>query len=187
LGITRVATLLLPPPKWHKTRHDWTKNETANSQTTVWVPFTPLHRNNCMMSNLRRRLISWHAWCIDYWYQPNNIMNDQFKSNYALLVRSEEKGRGVLDALTDKLWGNANSRMEMSATPAQDVYEIRPRKDRDGFDLIGDLGPARETLARARESRGVVSRARGTLTQLLGIVDHLRRRFACVKPCAHLL
>jgi hypothetical protein len=65
-------------------------------------------------------------------------MNDQFESNYALLVRSEEKGRGVLDALTDKLWGNANSRMEMSATPAQDVYEIRPRKDRDGFDLIGD-------------------------------------------------
>jgi hypothetical protein len=34
--------------------------------------------------------------------------------------------------------GNANSRMEMSATPAQDFYEIRPRKDRDGFDLISD-------------------------------------------------
>ena len=71
-------------------------------------------------------------------------MNDQFESNYGLLVRSEEKGRGVLEALTDKLWGNANSRMEMSATPAQDVYEIRPRKERDGFDLIGDrlrVGP----------------------------------------------
>ena len=26
----------------------------------------------------------------------------------------------------------------MSATPAQDVYEIRPREERDGFDLIGD-------------------------------------------------
>ena len=65
-------------------------------------------------------------------------MNDQCESNYALLVRSEEKGRGVLEALTDKLWGNANSRMEISATPAQDVYEIRPRKDRDGFDLISD-------------------------------------------------
>ena len=39
---------------------------------------------------------------------------------------------------SDKLLGDANSRMEMSATPAQDVYEIRPRKDRDGFDLIGD-------------------------------------------------
>ena len=33
---------------------------------------------------------------------------------------------------------DANSRMEMSSTPAQDVYEIRPRNDRDGFDLIGD-------------------------------------------------
>jgi len=26
----------------------------------------------------------------------------------------------------------------MSATLAQDLYEIRPRKDRDGFDLISD-------------------------------------------------
>ena len=65
-------------------------------------------------------------------------MNDQFESDYGLLVSSEDKGRGVLEALTDKLWGNANSRMEMSATPAQDVYEIRPREERDGFDLIGD-------------------------------------------------
>jgi hypothetical protein len=65
-------------------------------------------------------------------------MNDRFESNYGLLVRSEEKGRGVFEALSDKLWGNANSRMEMSATPAQDVYEIRPREERDGFDLIGD-------------------------------------------------
>ena len=65
-------------------------------------------------------------------------MNDQFKSNYGRLARSKQKGRGVLEALTDKLWGNANSRMEMSATPAQDVYEIRPREERDGFDLIGD-------------------------------------------------
>ena len=28
--------------------------------------------------------------------------------------------------------------MEMSATPTQDFYEIRPRKDQDGFDLISD-------------------------------------------------
>ena len=28
--------------------------------------------------------------------------------------------------------------MEMSATPSKTVYEIRPRKDRDSFDLIGD-------------------------------------------------
>ena len=28
-----------------------------------------------------------------------NIMNDQFESTYALLARSEEKGRGVLEIL----------------------------------------------------------------------------------------
>jgi hypothetical protein len=33
---------------------------------------------------------------------------------------------------------DANSRMEMSSTPAQDVYEIRPLNDRDGFGLISD-------------------------------------------------
>jgi hypothetical protein len=65
-------------------------------------------------------------------------MNDRFESNYGLLLRSKQKGRGVLEALTDKLWGNANSRMEMSASPAQDVYQIRPREERDGFDLIGN-------------------------------------------------
>jgi hypothetical protein len=65
-------------------------------------------------------------------------MNDRFESNYGLLVRSKQKGRSVLEALTGKLWGNANSRMEMSANPTQDVYEIRPREERDGFDLIGD-------------------------------------------------
>jgi len=27
------------------------------------------------------------------------LMNNQFESNYALLVRSEEKGRGVLEAV----------------------------------------------------------------------------------------
>jgi hypothetical protein len=58
-------------------------------------------------------------------------------------MRTNQNSLGLLGALSDKFWGNANSRMEF-ATPAQDVYEIRPRKDRDGFDLIGDrlrLGP----------------------------------------------
>ena len=35
-------------------------------------------------------------------------------------------------------WWDANRQMEMSSTPAQDVYEIRPRQDRNGFDLISD-------------------------------------------------
>jgi hypothetical protein len=30
--------------------------------------------------------------------QPNHLMNTQFESTYALLVRSEEKGRGILEA-----------------------------------------------------------------------------------------
>lgn len=53
-------------------------------------------------------------------------------------MRTEQNSFGLFEAPSDKLWGNANRRMEMSATPAQDVYEIRPRKDRDGFDLISD-------------------------------------------------
>ena len=47
-------------------------------------------------------------------------------------MRTEQNSLRLLEALSDKLWGNANS------PPAQDVYEIRPRKYRDGFDLIGD-------------------------------------------------
>jgi hypothetical protein len=51
---------------------------------------------------------------------------------------TEQNSRGLVEAALDKLWGKPNSRMEMSSTPAQDVYEIRPRKERDGFDLISD-------------------------------------------------
>ena len=53
-------------------------------------------------------------------------------------MRTEQKSLGLLETPSDKLFGGGNNRMEMSATPAQDVYEIRPRKDRDGFDLISD-------------------------------------------------
>jgi hypothetical protein len=53
-------------------------------------------------------------------------------------MRTEQNTLGLVEAPSDKLLGDANSRMEMSSTPAQDVYEIRPRKDRTGFDLISD-------------------------------------------------
>ena len=53
-------------------------------------------------------------------------------------MRTEQNSVALLKAVSDKLFGDTNSRMKMSATPAQDVYEIRPRKDRDGFDLISD-------------------------------------------------
>ena len=53
-------------------------------------------------------------------------------------MRTERNTLGLVEASSDKLLGDANSRMEMSANPAHDVYEVRPRKERDGFDLIGD-------------------------------------------------
>ena len=60
--------------RWTSGRGGSPKNETASSQTRNKVSYASnisLHRNNCIMSNLRRRLISWHTGCIDYWYQPN--------------------------------------------------------------------------------------------------------------------
>ena len=53
-------------------------------------------------------------------------------------MRTEQNSLGSVEAPADKLLVDANSRMEMSSTPAHDVYEIRPRQDRNGFDLISD-------------------------------------------------
>ena len=53
-------------------------------------------------------------------------------------VRIEQNSLGLVEPPSDKLLEKANSRMEISSTAAQDVYEIRPRNDRDGFDLISD-------------------------------------------------
>jgi hypothetical protein len=56
---------------------------------------------------------------------------------YVEATHTEQNGLGLFEAIR-QAFGGANNRMEMSATPAQDVYEIRPREDRDGFDLISD-------------------------------------------------
>jgi hypothetical protein len=53
-------------------------------------------------------------------------------------VHAEQSSVGLIDARSGKSWEDANSRMEMSSTPAQDVYEVHPRKDWNGFDLISD-------------------------------------------------
>lgn len=45
-------------------------------------------------------------------------------------MRAEQNSR--------KLSADANRRMEMSSGPGLDIYEIRPRKDGDGFYLISD-------------------------------------------------
>jgi hypothetical protein len=56
---------------------------------------------------------------------------------YVEATRTEQNSLGLLEAIRQAFRG-PNNRMEMSASPAQDVYEIRPRVDRDGFDLISD-------------------------------------------------
>lgn len=53
-------------------------------------------------------------------------------------MHPEQTSLGLVEIPSDKILGNAGGRTEMSSTPAQDVYEIRPREGRDGFDLISD-------------------------------------------------
>jgi hypothetical protein len=56
-----------------------------------------------------------------------------------------QKSLGLTEALLGKLRKGVSSRMVDA--PAADLYEIRPRKDRDGFDLTSDsfrCGPERE-------------------------------------------
>lgn len=48
-------------------------------------------------------------------------------------------GTSVKVFLANKLWGDANGRE--TSLSAQDVYEVRPRKDQNGFDLISDRLP----------------------------------------------
>jgi len=59
------------------------------------------------------------------------------RMEYVEATPTEQNSLGLIDAIR-QAFGGANNRMEMSATPDQDVYEIRPREDRNGFDLIGD-------------------------------------------------
>ena len=49
---------------------------------------------------------------------------------YVEATRTGQNSLGLIEAIRQAFWG-ANNRMEMSAIPAQDVYEIRPREDRD--------------------------------------------------------
>ena len=53
-------------------------------------------------------------------------------------MRMEQDRLGLVEAPSDNVWGNEKRRMEIAPAPARDVYEVRPRKDRDGFDLISD-------------------------------------------------
>jgi hypothetical protein len=50
-------------------------------------------------------------------------------------VRSEQNSFGLVEVPSDKFWG---AQTVGKRPPAQDVYEVRPRKERDGFDLVSD-------------------------------------------------
>jgi len=56
---------------------------------------------------------------------------------YVEATRTEQNRLGLIEAIR-QAFGRASNRMAMSVTPARDVYEIRPREDRDGLDLISD-------------------------------------------------
>ncbi len=58
-----------------------------------------LQRNKFTMSNLCRRSFHGRRYAHSLDINQTNIMNNKFESTYALLVRSEEKGRGVLEIL----------------------------------------------------------------------------------------
>jgi len=53
-------------------------------------------------------------------------------------MRMEQDRLGFVEAPSDNVWENGKRRTEIAPAPARDVYEVRPRKDRDGFDLISD-------------------------------------------------
>jgi len=84
-------------------------------------------------------------------------------------MHPEQTSLGLVEIPSDKILGNAGGRTEMSSTPAQDVYEIRPREGRDGFDLISDrfrrgpiwyAGPdAVRTRSRSRSTALVLAHA----------------------------
>ena len=53
-------------------------------------------------------------------------------------MKEKDANKEALEQVEKATESEPVSRMEMSSTPAQDIYEIRPRKERDGFDLISD-------------------------------------------------
>jgi len=77
-----------------KTRQPVPKHETSHG-----ARFARIAPNKFMMSNLPRWAFRGTRDALRVGINQTNIMNNQFESTYALLVRSEEKGRGVLEIL----------------------------------------------------------------------------------------
>ena len=53
-------------------------------------------------------------------------------------MRAEQYNPGLVEVISRKLLGGHKHPDGNLPTAAQDVYEVRPRKDGDGFDLIGN-------------------------------------------------
>jgi hypothetical protein len=65
---------------------------------------------------------------------------------------SDQDRLELVEVVSDKFWGDATSRMR-PACPQDDVYEIRPRKDGDGFGSHQRSAPTRPNLVcRTRRS-----------------------------------
>ena len=110
-------------------------------------------------------------------------------------MRTEQDSLGFVEAVSDRLWENSKRGMSMSSLPLQDVYEVRPRKNRDGFDLISSrlrrgpiwyAGPdaVRKAISYAKyrshlQSRRAIIRVFdeiGDVTETHNQWTHLRRR-----------
>jgi hypothetical protein len=76
------------------------KSETANPNhgtTTPRVCYANQRLNIFVFSDLPSRHTWRHAPCIKRWCEHNQYYQQSIESTYGLLVRSEEKGRGVLE------------------------------------------------------------------------------------------
>ena len=87
---------------------------------------------------------------------------------------TEQSGLGLVGTPSDEILGKARDPMEMSSTLAQDVYEIHPRKGRDGFDRLAIASGGDQSVCRTRRSsqRGRVREVSLSFSLTLG--DHPR-------------
>jgi hypothetical protein len=89
-------------------------------------------------------------------------MNDQFESNYALLVRSEEKGRGVLEILVyatfflsvvSSIWQFAQTPLKISAHGDETAASVLLAAD-----MLGNIRTQTTRAFTASEMEQILSR-----------------------------
>jgi hypothetical protein len=97
--------------------------------------------------------------------------------------RTEQNSPGFVDVASDKLWSGVNKQMVDGS--AQDVYEIRPRKDGDGVDLISDRlrrGPIWYAGPDAVRNAVAYAKYRSRLRSHLPIIRVLDQSGAVIEP-----